>query len=101
MWPVRQPVRPPGAGVEAGCACARRAVEGQLRSVQARTLVLVADGDLLIPSREEGPHLQKLLPRSVLRVPPAAPVPALEMRRAALAGTCKLCEAALRTRAAR
>jgi len=45
--------------------------------VQARTLVLVADGDLLIPSREEGPRLQKLLPRSVLRVPPSCWPPTL------------------------
>ncbi|KAK9838483.1 hypothetical protein WJX81_002279 [Elliptochloris bilobata] len=43
-------------------------IEDQIKTVQARVLVLTGDGDWLIPSREEGPRLQKLLPRCVLRV---------------------------------
>ena len=31
-------------------------------------LLLTGEGDLLIPSREEGPRLQKLLPRCQLKV---------------------------------
>ena len=45
-----------------------REIEDQIKTVQARVLVLVGDGDWLIPSREEGPRLQKLLPRCILRV---------------------------------
>ena len=55
----------------------RRAIADQIKTVQARTLVLVGDSDLLIPSREEGPRLQKLLPRCVLRVLPPVHCPAI------------------------
>jgi hypothetical protein len=40
----------------------------RLSRVQQRTLVLVGDGDLLIPSGEEGRRLERVLPRAVLRV---------------------------------
>lgn len=39
-----------------------------LPQVQQRVLVLVGDGDALIPSGEEGPRLQRALPRAHLRV---------------------------------
>lgn len=42
--------------------------ESLLPSVQQRVLVLVGDGDILIPSAEEGPRLQRALPRAHLRV---------------------------------
>lgn len=38
-------------------------VQRQLPFVQQRVFLITADGDLLIPSKEEGPRLQKLLPR--------------------------------------
>ena len=38
-------------------------VQKQLPFVQQRVLLMTADGDLLIPSKEEGPRLTKLLPR--------------------------------------
>ena len=38
-------------------------VQRQLAHVQQRVLLLTADGDLLIPSKEEGPRLARLLPR--------------------------------------
>lgn len=43
-------------------------VKGMLPRIQQRVLLLTADGDLLIPSKEEGPRLQKLLPRCRLKV---------------------------------
>jgi len=43
-------------------------VKGMLPKIQQRVLLLTADGDLLIPSKEEGPRLQKLLPRCRLKV---------------------------------
>lgn len=38
--------------------------------MQARVLLLIGDRDLLIPSKQEGERLEKLLPRCVLRVRP-------------------------------
>ena len=46
----------------------RRAVEPKIKTMQQRTLVIVSDNDLLLPSKEEGPRLQKLLPRANLKV---------------------------------
>lgn len=43
-------------------------VKGMLPRIQQRVFLLAADGDLLIPSKEEGPRLQKLLPRCRLKV---------------------------------
>ena len=43
-------------------------VKGMLPRIQQRVFLLTADGDLLIPSKEEGPRLQKLLPRCRLKV---------------------------------
>lgn len=43
-------------------------VEPLLPRVQQRCFLLVGDMDLLIPSAEEGPRLQRLLPRAQLRV---------------------------------
>ncbi|KAL4442037.1 hypothetical protein ABPG77_011298 [Micractinium sp. CCAP 211/92] len=43
-------------------------VEPLLPRIQQRCFLLVADQDLLIPSREEGPRLQRALPRAQLRV---------------------------------
>ncbi len=43
-------------------------VKGMLPRIQQRVLLLTADGDLLIPSKEEGPRLQKLFPRCRLKV---------------------------------
>ena len=39
-----------------------------LPRVQQRVLVLVGDGDVLIPSAQEGPRLQRELPRAHTRV---------------------------------
>ena len=39
-----------------------------LKRVPQRVLLLVSDGDWLIPSAEEGPRLKQLLPRCRLRV---------------------------------
>ena len=47
--------------------CCHRAVEPHLRKLQQRTLVIVSDSDLLLPSKDEGPRLQKLLPRANLK----------------------------------
>lgn len=43
-------------------------VKGMLPRIQQRVFLLTADGDLLIPSKEEGPRLQRLLPRCRLKV---------------------------------
>ncbi len=43
-------------------------VKRMLPRIQQRVFLLTADGDLLIPSKEEGPRLQKLLPRCRLKV---------------------------------
>ena len=37
-------------------------------SISQRTLIVVGDQDLMIPSKEEGPRLQKALPRAHVRV---------------------------------
>ena len=47
--------------------CLNRQLAPVLRNVQQRVLLLTGEGDLLIPSREEGPRLQKLLPRCQLK----------------------------------
>lgn len=47
-------------------------VKGMLPRIQQRVFLLTADGDLLIPSKEEGPRLQRLLPRCRLKVFPNA-----------------------------
>lgn len=47
-----------------------RAVEPHLKKLMQRTLLITSDGDWLLPSREEGPRLQKLLPRVQLKVWP-------------------------------
>ncbi|KAI3428285.1 hypothetical protein D9Q98_006664 [Chlorella vulgaris] len=44
------------------------AVEGLLPRIQQRCFLLVGDQDRLIPSGEEGPRLQRALPRAQLRV---------------------------------
>lgn len=38
-------------------------VKPMLANIQQRVFLLTADGDLLIPSKEEGPRLKSLLPR--------------------------------------
>ncbi|KAK9809406.1 hypothetical protein WJX73_003127 [Symbiochloris irregularis] len=45
-----------------------RVVEPLLKGVKQRVLILVSDGDFLLPSRDEGPRLKKLLPRANLKV---------------------------------
>jgi hypothetical protein len=50
------------------CSCLNRQLAPVLKNVQQRVLLLTGEGDLLIPSREEGPRLQKLLPRCQLKV---------------------------------
>jgi len=45
-----------------------RYMEGRFGEVQARVLLLIGDSDLLIPSKEEGERLEKLLPRCVVKV---------------------------------
>lgn len=47
-----------------GCAV----VGPQLGSVPQRVLLIIGDQDLMIPSKEEGPRLQRALPRAHLRV---------------------------------
>lgn len=49
-------------------AIGAEAVSNTLNKVQQRTLVLVGDRDLLIPSGEEGPRLQRDMPRVQLRI---------------------------------
>lgn len=44
------------------------AVEPLLPRIPQRAFVLVGDQDLLLPSGEEGPRLQRALPRAQLRV---------------------------------
>ena len=46
----------------------RRAVEPRLKDVQQRTLLLVSEADLLLPSREEGPRLKRKLKRCEVKV---------------------------------
>ena len=43
-------------------------MEPLLKDVTQRTLLFVGDGDLLIPSKEEGPRLKERMPRCRLRV---------------------------------
>lgn len=43
-------------------------VKPMLANIQQRVFLLTADGDLLIPSKEEGPRLKSLLPRCRLKV---------------------------------
>ena len=43
-------------------------MRGRYGEVQARVLLLIGDGDLLIPSKGEGERLEKLLPRCVVKV---------------------------------
>ena len=48
--------------------CLIRQLAPLLKEVGQRVLLLTGEGDLLIPSREEGPRLQRLLPRCQLKV---------------------------------
>ena len=51
-------------------------VSAQFVNVAQRVLLLIGDGDLLLPSAEEGPRLQRLLPRCNLKVrQPATRIP--------------------------
>lgn len=50
--------------LQQGCA----EVAPKLGSVPQRVLLIIGDQDLLIPSKEEGPRLQRALPRAHLRV---------------------------------
>jgi pimeloyl-ACP methyl ester carboxylesterase len=50
--------------LQQGCA----AVAPRLGDVPQRVLLIIGDQDLLIPSKEEGPRLQRALPRAHLRV---------------------------------
>ena len=59
--------------------------------VQQRALVLVGDADLLIPSKEEGPRLQRELPRAILRVLPGRSHALLQARRWLLGGFLPRC----------
>ena len=65
--------------------CQNRQLAPVLKEVGQRVLLLTGEGDLLIPSREEGPRLQRLLPRCQLKVAlPSRPAPSC------LCGACLL-----------
>jgi hypothetical protein len=67
------------------------AVEPLLPRIPQRAFVLVGDQDLLLPSGEEGPRLQRALPRAQLRVEKGRSHALLQVRRQPSSQRSRLC----------